>query len=215
MPTKILVLTFACLAVAAHAEAGATWVGTQMHIPVPARDIGDTQLGLDAGVTLTRMTNAHVGVGADVIYHYWPASSGFEAAFDRYLRSTRLETLAGSTWAFTAVQFTGHVKLVAPTVRRCAPWGQIGAGVYRLNRNLDERRPAGTYAWTTGFRNISIVPGVYVGGGLDLKASTSVALGLEATYHSVLSHDRSWSGVNDLPNFAALTVGTHVLFAWK
>ena len=133
MPIRILMLTAACLAFAARAEAGTTWVGAQLQFPVPASDIGDRQLGVGAGVTLTKMTNTHVGFGADLIYHYWPASTGYESAFDHYLRSTRLEALQGSAWAFTAFQVTGHVKLVAPLGQRYAPWVQIGAGGYRLN----------------------------------------------------------------------------------
>src|SRR5512134_3016610 len=106
MPTRILMATFACLALAAPAEAATTWIGAQLHVPVPARDIGDTQLGAGAGVTLTRMENAYVGIGVDLIHHYWPASAEYTAAFDRYLRSNRFEALEGSTWAFTALQVT-------------------------------------------------------------------------------------------------------------
>jgi hypothetical protein len=216
-PIKILMLTFACLAFAPPAEAGATWAGVELHFPVPARDIGDSQLGVGTGVTFTKMTNAHVGLGADLIYHYWPASAGYEAAFDRYLRSTRFEALDGSTWAFTAFQVTGHVKFVAPAGQRFAPCIQIGAGAYRLNRNLDEQRPEGTFAWVTGpgFGNIKIVPGWYGGVGLDLHASSQVVLGLDATFQHLWSSEQSWSGVNDLPDFSAVTVGMHVLFGWE
>ena len=217
MRTRTLMLTFACVAFAVPAEARTAWVGAQLHFPVPARDVGDTQLGVDAGVTFTKMNNAHVGVGADLIYHYWPASAGYQAAFDRYLRSTRFEALDGSSWAFTALQVTTHVKLVAPAGRRYTPWLQVGAGAYRLNLNLDERRPEGTYAWVEGpgFSNISVVPGGYGGVGLDFHLSSPVVLGVDATFHHVRSRHKSWSGANDLPDFSAFTVGTHVLFGWK
>jgi hypothetical protein len=218
MRIRILRLTFACLVFAAPAEAGTTWVGAQLHFPVPARDIGDTQLGVGAGVTLTQMTNAYVGVGVDLNYHYWPASSGYVAAFDRYLRSERMEALKGSDWALSAFQITGHVKLVAPVGERYAPWMQLGAGIYRLNLNLDERRPRGTYAWVEGLGNISVVPGGYGGVGLDFPVSSPVVLGVDATFHYVASHKKStwgWRGINDLPDFAAFTVGMHALFGWK
>jgi len=176
MPIRILMLTAACLAFAARAEAGTTWVGAQLQFPVPASDIGDRQLGVGAGVTLTKMTNTHVGFGADLIYHYWPASTGYESAFDHYLRSTRLEALQGSAWAFTAFQVTGHVKLVAPLGQRYAPWVQIGAGGYRLNLNLDEQRPGGTYTWVEGgSSNISVAFGGYGALGLDFHASAPSA----------------------------------------
>jgi len=218
MPSRILIATLECLAFVAPAEAGTTWVGAQLHFPVPARDIGDTQLGVDAGVTLTHMQNAYVGVGADLIYHYWPASAGYTAAFDRYLRSTRFEALDGSTWAFTAFQVTGHVKLVPPAGQRYAPWVQVGAGAYRLNFNLDEQRPADTYAWVVGpgLDNISVVPGGYGGVGLDVHVSSAVVLGVDATFHYLRTRDKmNGYGVNDLPDFSAFTVGTHVLFGWK
>jgi hypothetical protein len=214
MTIRTLMLAFACLTFAAPSKAGTTLLGAQLQFPVPARDIGDTQLGVGAGVTLTKMKNEHVGIGANLIYHYWPASAGYEAAFDRYLRSARFEALDGSTLAFTALQLTGHVKLVAPASRRYAPWVQVGAGAYRLNRNLEEQRPEGTYAWVTGpgSGNISIVPGWYGGVGLDFHVCSPVVLGLDATFHYLRSREKSWSRVNDLPDFSAFTVGTHVLF---
>lgn len=219
MPIRILMLTAACLAFAARAEAGTTWVGAQLQFPVPASDIGDRQLGVGAGVTLTKMTNTHVGFGADLIYHYWPASTGYESAFDHYLRSTRLEALQGSAWAFTAFQVTGHVKLVAPLGQRYAPWVQIGAGGYRLNLNLDEQRPGGTYTWVEGgSSNISVAFGGYGALGLDFHASAPLVVGLDATFHYVWSGQKStwgWGGVNDLLDFSALTVGAHVLFGWN
>lgn len=208
-----------CVAFAASAVAGTSSVGAQLHFPVPARDVGDTQLGVDAGVTLTTMTNAYLGVGADVIYHYWPASAGYTAAFDRYLMGSRFETLAGSTWAFTALQVTGHVKLVVPTDRRCVPWVQVGAGAYRLNLNLDEQRPEGTYSWVEGpgLGNTWVVAGGYGRAGLDFHLSSPVVLGASATFHYVRSRHKSllWTGVYDMPDFSAFTVGTHVLFGWR
>ena len=217
MRLRILALVFAFLAFAAPAGAQADWVGATYHLPVPARDVGSSQLGTDVGVTITKMTNASVGIGADVIYHYWPASAEYTAAFDRYLRSSRFEALDGSAWAFTALQVTFHMKAVLPGGPRYVPWVQVGAGTYRLNWNIDEPRPEGTYAWVerTGTGNISVVPGGYVGVGLGARASPHVVLGLDATFHYVWSLDKNWSGVNDVPDFSAFTVGAHLLFGWN
>ncbi len=219
MPIGRIMLTVASLAFAAPAGAEPIWVGAQLHFPVPAGDIGDTQLGADTGVTLTAMKNSYVGVGVDLIYHYWPASSGYEAAFDRWLRTERMEALEGSDWALSAFQITGHVKLVAPAVRLCTPWMQVGAGAYRLNLNLDERRPQGTYAWVEGPRsgNVRFVPGGYGGIGLDFHLSSPVVLGVDATFHYVRSRQKAtwgWDGINDFQDFSAFTIGTHVLFGW-
>ncbi len=214
------VAALACLGLAAPASAGTTWVGAQLHFPVPARDIGNTQLGVDAGATFTHMYGEHFGVGVDFAYHYWPASAGYTAAFDRYLRSTRLEALEGSTWAFTALQYTGHVKLVAPEIRGCTPWAQVGAGTYRLNLNIDESRPNGTYAWfTTPFPAIAGVGGGYGSVGLDVHLARRVLLGVDGTFHHVWSRREAeaifiWAPASDLPDFSAFTLGTHVMIGW-
>lgn len=214
--TAQMLALLASLALAAPGQAGTKWVGAQLQCPVPARDIGSREIGVDAGVTFTVMQNAYVGVGAELIHHYWPASAGYVGALDRYLRSTRFQTLAGSDYAFTAFQATGHVKLETPTGQRYAPWLQIGAGVYRLNRHLDEQRPAGTYAWVegSGLGNISVVPGGYAGVGVDFHLSSAVALGLDTTFHYLWSGETGWSEVN-LPDFSAVTVGARVLYGWQ
>jgi hypothetical protein len=210
-------LTLACLVVAVSAEA-TTLVGVQWNVPVPARDIGDRQLGVDAGVTLTQMKNAYVGVGADLIDHYWPASSAYAATFDRYLRTERMEALEGSDWAMSAFQITTHLKLVAPVWERCEPWMRIGAGVYRLNLNLDERRPEGTFAWVEGLSNIRTVGGGYGAIGFDVRVSSPLVLGADAAFHYLRTREKStwgWGGITDLPDFTAVTVGVHAAFGRK
>ena len=161
-----------------------------------------------------------LSVFGDVIYHLWPASAGYTGAFDRYLRTERMEGLAGSDWALSALQFTGHVKLVAPVGERYTPWIQVGAGAYRLNFNLDQQRPAGTYAWVEGpgTGNFKVAAGGYGGVGLDFHVSTPLVVGVGATYHYVRSHEKStwgWGGINDLPDFSAFTIGAHVLYGWE
>ncbi len=216
-----LLLTIACLALARPAAAEIFWVGAQMHFPVPARDIGDTQLGADAGVTFTLMPNRYIGFGADVIHHYWPASAGFKADFDRYLSNTRLEALQGPDWAMTADQFTAHVRLAAPAIGPFTSWVQVGAGFYRLNLNLDERRTDDTFAWVEGpdLYNVYDVGGGYGSVGLDFKLSRRAVLGVDATLHRVQTHHEAdrifiWQEVGDLPDFHAFTIGTHVMFGW-
>jgi hypothetical protein len=216
MTFRILVLTVACLVVAAPAVAASASLGAELHVPTATHDIGDSQLGVDAGGTCTLMLNRYVGLGGDVVHHYWPASPGYTAAFDRHLRRTLFESLETTDWAITALQVTGHVRLVAPAVLRCVPWIQAGAGTYRLDRNLVERKTADTYAWVLGRRleNVVSVPGVNGTLGLDYRGGLPVVVGLDATLHRVWSHDQDWFGDKDMPDFSALTVGAHVLYQW-
>jgi hypothetical protein len=220
MPRGILMLAITCLVFTPPAEAATTWLGAQLDFPVPASDVGNAQLGLGGGVTVTAMEYTYVGTGFDLAYHYWPASSGYEAAFDRYLRTERLEALAGSDWALSALQLTGHVKLVVPAGKRYVPWMQVGAGVYRLNLNLDQRWPADVYARALGpgLSTIRLVPGGYGAIGLDVHSSSPVVFGVDATLHYIASHQKSgwgWGGINDVQDFSAITVGAHAMFGLR
>lgn len=218
MSLRILMLTLACVAFAAVADAGPLWLGPQLHFPLPGHAVGDAQLGVDAGVTLTKMKNARFGVGADLLYHYWPASEDYKSAYDRHLMQARFETIAGTAWALSAFQATGHVKLVPWPEARLAPWIQTGAGVYRIGHNLVEARPPDTYSFAVGpnRENVNIEPGVYGSVGFDFRSCSRIALGLDASYHYLQSTSRNpSSGKIDVPDFSAFTIGAHVLFGWK
>lgn len=214
----VLGLVIASLAVstAALAAGERTRLVAHLDFPVPARDVGSTQLGVGAGLSITQMDDSHVGMGLDLVHHYWPASGAYTDAFDRYLRRTHLTSLEGSTWALSAFQVTAHLKVEAPTNEAGKPWAKLGGGVYRLNLNLDEQRQEpGTYAWVLSPRTntITAAPGMYGSLGFDFQTGARVALGLDATLHYV------WVGSElpsyhskDLPDFVAFTLGLNLQF---
>ena len=218
MRAGILALTVGALALAASAGAQDVWIGPQFAFPVPARDVGDHELGVGTGVTVTLMNDSHIGFGVDLLYHYWPASPAYKAAFDRYLKSTRFETIDSETWALSAFQATVHMKLVAPLSGRFSPWAQVGGGLYRLDRHLEKASREGVYAWVGGMDDLDtgVGPGWYGSVGFDYRACSDVAIGLDVNYHDVFSRyeGSSWSVDKHVPGFSAFTVGTHVLFGW-
>lgn len=216
----ILALVFSCVVSTTPAVADTAWLGAQLHFPAPACDIGNTQLGVDAAATITRMPSEYFGFGADAGYHYWPASSEYVAAFDRYLTTTRLESLTGSEWALTAWQLTGHLKFAIPAGSHFEPWLKIGAGAYRLNLNLDQHGSADRYVTISGpiMDDIMVVPGAYGSIGLDFSSSSPVVFGMDAEFHYVACGNKSpwgFDGVNDLQDFSALTVGLHASYRLK
>lgn len=219
MRLRILALTAALLALAMDADAKGLWIGPQLAFPVPAGDVGDAQLGLDAGVTLDYLKDSHGGVGVDLIYHYWPASPSYKAKFDDYLASTRFQVIDGSTWAFSALQATVHVKFVASIDGRHRPWVQIGGGAYRIDRNLTEPNWAGSTVIVVGGNqsNVTTVPGWYGSIGFDVRIAPKTLVGIGAEYHHVLSdaqYRRLSLDTQGALGFSAITVGTHLLFGW-
>src|SRR5437870_5099227 len=112
----LLALTISCPSIAASAEAQTVEFGPQVAMPVPILDVGDKELGMSGGAVVTRMKNSSFGVGADLVYHYWPASSEFRRAYDALLRREffNFVSIAEPTWAFSALQTTAHVKILAP-----------------------------------------------------------------------------------------------------
>ena len=198
MRFKILMLTLACLWIAASA-AQSFELGPQLAISVPTDDAGDAlDLGINAGVTATFMETSTGGIGVDLGYHHWPGSSDLNAATDALLSRLSGREISGSKWTVSAFQATGHVKLLAPMSGPVAPWIQVGVGVYRVNVNLE----------LLGKRSDNIMYEFgYMGGvGLDFWTSTRTKLGLDASYHFLNSK-------NDFrTNFTAFTIGTHLLF---
>lgn len=212
-----LALAIACASVPGRVEAGPTLVRMQLNFPLPVQDVGSDRSGLGGGVSVTHMNTPFVGVGADLLAHDWPASAGYRESFDRYLRSTRFETIRGTQWGFTALQMTAHVRFALHETRRLAPWLQIGAGAYRLDLNLNEVKTADTYAWVEGGErnDFWVVAGGYGEAGADLHVSSRVMVGLDATFHYVFSRRESLFWDDPAPDFRALTLGTHFTYGWK
>ena len=213
--SRILALAFGCLAIVTSAEAQETWFGPAIAFPTPAQDVGDDQLGIDLGLTLQRKPSSHVGVGFDLVYHYWPATPEYTAAYDRYLRSW-FQTIDSSTWGFSAIQGTAHLKLIGPSLEGHAPWIQLGAGLYRVNRNLAEPNWEGSTVRILGPgpKRIVILPGWYGSFGVDFRVSSRVILGLNATYQNLWKQGEPtvWGDRMEIPGFSAFTLGTHALF---
>src|SRR5258705_6058652 len=165
----VLVATLACLASAAHAEAGRVEVGPFVGFPLSTKDAGNTELGLNAGVTAGVMSDSWFGVGLDVGYQYWPVSSAYKEAFER---ATFFLVIDEPTWAFRTIQIAAHARVVAPVSRWCQPWAQLGGGMYFVNYNIelldDESH---------------LKQGYFAGVGLDLRRGTGMKLGLDVTYH--------------------------------
>ena len=186
------------------------WVefGAQFAIPLPTADIASTELGFKTGLSLTDMMSPGVGVGLDLAYHYWPASSEFKDKFNTRLRYETFNTLelGGTTWRLSALQMTGHFKFVAP-VDRVRPWLQFGVGTYLVDPHVSG------YHGDAGFFFVDAKPfptkfvaGGSAGIGVDLVNTGSMRFGLDASY------DHLWSKEAYGSDFDAFTVGGHLLF---
>jgi hypothetical protein len=182
--------------------------GAQFAIPLPAADIASTVIGLETGVSLTEMMGPRVGIGLDLAYHYWPASSEFKDKFNTLLRYETLNILelGGTTWHLSAFQVTGHFRFVAP-VERVRPWLKLGAGVYVVDPHITG------YHGDAGFFFVDarpfprkVLPGGCAGIGVDLVNTGRMRFGLDASY------DRVWAKDVYGSDFDAFSVGGHLLF---
>lgn len=216
MRLGFFVCLLAGLAMVTRAEAGGLSIGPSLAFPISAGDIGHEPFGADVGMTLDQRADQHFSYGLDVAYHYWPASPEYMGAYDRYLRSW-FQTFDGPTWAFSAIQFSGHLRFIRPSAGGNSTWIQIGAGFYRLDRNLadpDLTNAAGFVAIGASPTHILATPGFNAAVGVDFRASRWIVLGLNATLHHILG-DSEFGAFRDgvpVPGFTALTLGTHARF---
>jgi hypothetical protein len=169
--------------------------GPLLAFPVPSADVGNAELGIDTGATVTVMDKPGAGVGIDLIYHQWPTSADFKSEFDKSLIFLKIDS---ETWSIRTLQATAHVKLLAPSVAGTVPWFQAGIGLYRLDPNLIA--PTGDRLKATN------ETGAYGSLGFDHVASPGLRLGLDATYHHL------WVKSSFGSDFSALSIGAHVLF---
>ena len=212
--SRILALVFSLLLVivGTSAKAETTWFGAQLGFPIPGDDLGNDQLGVDAGLTFSHMKSPFIGIGVDVAYHYWPASASYKAAFDQFLRQTRYQVLDGTSWAFDALQTTFHLRLAAPLMERHEAWMKIGGGVYRVDYNTQPPSWEGTSVRVIGpMHDVETVFGASASVGFDVRSTPGIALGLDGTYH-YLSEEVLFGGQSTMPSFSTFTVGLHLVF---
>jgi hypothetical protein len=218
MRLSILTATLACLAMATAAHASRiTSIAPQLGFPVPGRDVGSDQLGVSVGVALHDMESPHVGVGLDVVYHYWPASPGYKAAFNRYLSNTYLEELDSPTYAFQAIQVTPHVRVLARSTKTWSPWLQAGAGFYLVRHDLGKPTWTGNVTVTgPGPDEVTVTPGWNLALGCDSRSGPRASVGLDITMHTLWAESSPGllGGSAKIPAFVAISAGMHVLYGW-
>lgn len=193
---------------ASSAPAADVWFGPKVGLPVPGRDVGGSPTGFAVGVTLQQMDTPYVGPGLDIVYHHWPASSGYRAAYERYLAFPYYRAIEGDEYAFSTVRISVHLKLVAPLRGAFRPWFRPGLGFYRIDRNLTAPDWEGSTSVYVGGgpRRVALVPGACIGAGFDVRRGERTMVGLHAEYHRLIAEDA------DIPKFSALTVGAHLMF---
>src|SRR5262245_56891614 len=111
----MLSVALVCLAIAPRAEARSLTFGPRISFPVPAGDVGSEQLGLDVGLMVYSVEGSRFSKGIEVGYQYWPATRGYMLAYDEYLKSW-FQTIDSATWAFSALDISGHLKVFGPTI---------------------------------------------------------------------------------------------------
>ena len=215
---RLLIASALVLAAATSADARATRAVVQFGFPLAARDAGNSRLGVDAGASIETMPAAYYGFGLDLIYHYWPTSPDYRAAFDRYLSSTRFQVLDSSDWAFGALQVTPHLRLLAPEYARIRPWIELGGGLYWVDRNISDPNWDGAVISVRGvdWHDTVMLPGWTSSAGFDVRIGARTALGTDATFHEVGRQNATgaWGDPVSLRPFRVWTVGTHVIFEW-
>ncbi|MGH7741154.1 MAG: hypothetical protein ACRENS_03945, partial [Candidatus Eiseniibacteriota bacterium] len=183
--------------------------GSFFSAPIRAAGASRDEPGFDAGLNFTAMLNSSIGVGVDVAYHYWPVSTAFKDTFNTSLRDQTLNTLelGGTTWRLNTLQYTGHIKLAAPSYGALSPWLQIGAGLYRVDPNTTG------YSGDAGFFTVIVQPlkrtshfGYNFTTGIDVSTGPRARLGIIGSYNWLNCHDTYNS------NLGIFSIGVHALF---
>ena len=205
----LMALTLACLGAAsnANAEARGFVYGPLIAYSIPTQDAADALVPRASyGVTGTFLESPRRGFGVDIAYHRWPASPDADRSLDQLLSFVAGESIVGSRTTVSIVQATLHGKFLAPEWGPVLPWMKVGAGVYRFNSKvalpIAALQAAGVRVVTSDPDNISREFGYQFGAGLDLEIVPDTWLGLDASYHLIVTRG---------PFFSAFAIGMCLL----
>ena len=183
-------------------------VGTWAALSAPTGRAGElADRGFKLGLTVTDVSSDWVGVGLDLSYSEWPCT-GAGAALDQFFSAFGGAVHGTEVW-MTGIQAGIHFKVVPLPGAPIAPWVWADAGVSRTNQHIevpvDQLQAAGWQVSNASPEKVSYAP-VFAGGvGVELGASSTMRIGLDARYEWLYLE-----GASD--PFTTISVGAHVLF---
>jgi len=177
LATFALVASFAALCAApAGAGVGSHQVGLDLGASVPSGDFSDAaSTGFNVGGVYQYNIN-RFGVGGEVKYHSWNASTDMKAAVEAV-------SGAGSEMKFTAMEYDvfGIVNLPISTMPMVTPYVKGGMGWYAPEAKLTT--PSGDSS--TSNSDFGMMAGL----GLEFDTHSPVKFGLGGDYHRVKNSD--------------------------
>jgi hypothetical protein len=164
--------------------------GIQGGASMPTGDYGDVaSTGWNFGGQADYWMNSQWGFGGDIAYHANNANSDVNTAL----------AIAdpGAEMKFSTMQFGAHAIYLIPTQGGTMfPYLQAGTGIYNVSTKID----GGTLL--NGSDSQSKF-GINMGGGVDFRASPTVNLGVNGTYHYISADPSAlnWFGVEGRVTF--------------
>ena len=168
--------------------------GLQGGASMPTGDYGDlASTGWNFGGMADYWMNSQWGLGADVAYHANPGSDLANAA-------AVLIDGPGSEMKFSTIQYGVHTTYMIPTQGGSMfPFLQGGVGNYNIKTKID--------GGTTSEEGSENKFGFNLGGGVDFRATPTVNLGVNGTYHYISADPSAlnWFGVEGRVTFKMAT----------
>lgn len=166
--------------------------GIQGGLSKPTGDYGDVaNSGWNFGGQVDYWMNPQWGLGGDIAYHANNAADAVNAAL-----VADPAFGPGSEMKFSTMQFGVHTTYMFPTQGGTTfPYLQGGMGEYSVKSTIDGGQLPGS-ASQSKF-------GVNVGGGVDFRASPTVNLGVNGTYHYISADPSAlnWFGIEGRVTF--------------
>jgi len=168
---------------------GSWTFGLQGGMSMPTGDFGDVaSTGYNFGGQADYWMNSQWGFGADVAYHANNASDAVQAAL------TLIDP--GAEMKFSTIQYGVHTTYMIPTQGGTMfPYLQGGAGAYNVKTKIEGGSAPGDVSENKlGFN---------MGAGVDFRATPTVNLGVNGTYHYISADPSAlnWFGLEGRVTF--------------
>jgi hypothetical protein len=185
--------------------AGEMTFGVNGGLASPTGDFGDLyKAGFQAGVFSDYVINEQFALGVGIDYVSMGASDDYVASAEQYAESYTRALLyyeTGDYYAvdatyenkFSIIPITVHAKWMPPMQGSVAPYIQVGGGFYMMTfkEDLTIEVPALGYDESDSNSDNESKPGMFIGVGVDFKASPAVKVGVFANMHNIFTEGES------------------------